>query len=225
MSRPEVEESLRALRVSAFTCFLVSSRAETREARCLRSGRVCGARRREGSAVSSFPTVARCHSERRDATPLPACALPEQSDGRRMSRPEVEESLLDLAWLSNKPYIFSGPASSFISRGAQAPFPIRKRLSSSPVKCPPSTPVNQGCPSSPTGRLLWKETYDVPWQGVENPPQVPRGASSSARAISSLIAMPSWTALPSCFRTSGRGNRPRLWDPSGMFSAKSPPPR
>ncbi len=31
----------------------------------------------------------------------------------------------------------------FISRGAQAPFPIRKRLSSSPVNCPPSAPVNQ----------------------------------------------------------------------------------
>src|SRR6266852_4421224 len=116
---------------------------------------------------------------------------------------------------------FLRPAFLFISRGAQAPFPIRKRLSSSPVKCPPSTPVNQGCPSSPTGRLLWKETYDVPWQGVENPPQVLRGASSSAAAISSRIAMPSWTALPSCFRTRRRGSRPRLWDPSGMFSAKS----
>jgi len=48
MSRPEVEESLRALRVSAFTCSLVSSRAEMR-----------GARRREGSAVSPFPLTLR----------------------------------------------------------------------------------------------------------------------------------------------------------------------
>src|SRR5713226_9433650 len=35
-----------------FPISALSSRAETREACCLRSGRVCGARRREGSAVS-----------------------------------------------------------------------------------------------------------------------------------------------------------------------------
>ncbi len=111
------------------------------------------------------------------------------------------------------------------------PLYIQRRTSSisskeapfiAPGEVPPSAPVHQGCPSSPTGRLLWKYIHDAPWLDVENPPQVLRGASSSAAAISSLIATPSWTALPSCFRTSGRGSRPRLWDPSGMFSAKSP---